>query len=94
MITEDELEALTDYLTDLEREVDYLRRERILYREGLEALERETRNQPDVLAPLPAGVGYGSAGQVIGLTYEAAQGMAPFWFKPTLRKTTKKPGGD
>ena len=88
--TDDEWAAIAAQITHLESEVDYLRRERLLYREGRESLER-SGNQPDLLAPCPPGFSRGHSGQLYAVTYEAGQEMAPNWFKPTPRKTTRMP---
>jgi len=96
MISESELKALTEYIVELEAQVDFLSRERILSTEGREAMERATNPTEDLLQPLPAGLGRGAAGQVVCLTHEAALTHSQHrdWFKPTRRKgAAKSPGG-
>lgn len=86
------LESLEAQVTELTAQVDYLSRERLLYREGRDALERATSPAVDLLAPLPTGYGRGAAGQVIAVTHEAAVAMAPEFFRASPRKRTKHPG--
>lgn len=87
------LESLEAQIAELSSQVDFLARERLLYKEGRDALERTTNPSVDLLAPLPAGFGRGNAGQVVGLTYAAAQEMEPDWFRPSPRKRAKKADG-
>ncbi|MCF4129004.1 hypothetical protein [Methylobacterium sp. SyP6R] len=95
MISEIELEALTDYITELEARVDFLTRERILFKEGREALERSTQAE-DPLRAVPEGMGIGASSQMVCLTHAAAlaHSVRSDWFRPTLRKGSKKPGGE
>lgn len=79
------LESLETQVAELSAQIDFLTRERLLCVEGRDALERATNPSLGILAPLPAGFGYGNAGQVIGLTYAAAQQMEPDWFQPSPR---------
>ncbi|KMO40651.1 hypothetical protein VQ02_07365 [Methylobacterium variabile] len=87
------LESLETQVAELTAQVDFFSRERLLYREGREALEAATTSTVDLLAPLPAGYGRGNANQVVALTYEAGQEMAPGFFKPSSAKRSRKPDG-
>ncbi|SEO42408.1 hypothetical protein SAMN04487843_101342 [Methylobacterium sp. ap11] len=87
------LASLETQVADLTAQVDFLSRERLLYRKGREALEGATAPTVDLLVPLPAGYGRGNADQLIALTYGAAREMAPGFFQPSPVKRSRKPDG-
>jgi hypothetical protein len=96
MITEAELKALTDYISELEAENAFLRRERLFQVGGAQELLKAPA-EPILghTGPIPEGCGIGNAGQLICRTHEACRKYGPpGWFEARPVKRARKPDGN